>query len=164
MTTTNSANGHHDVDTMDAEPSAEHALQYLKAFTSAQATRTELYHEFESAINDHADGRISVAEIQQVIRISQEGFQDVSSDIILQERSLQTAGLPDLSAIIRRVQDLEEEKLRVTVGLLSCKVRARTTPDISFESEIEELEEKRRRLVEEINEAMEEARAEMLEL
>ncbi|KAJ8098746.1 hypothetical protein POJ06DRAFT_257895 [Lipomyces tetrasporus] len=132
-------NGDHQGNNpMDIEPNPDPALEYMKAFTSAQATRTEIYHEFESAINDHANGIISVEEIQQVIRISQEGFQDVSSDIMTQEQLLNSIGLTNLSSIIRQVQNLEKEKLEVTVKLLSSRVQAAQRPEISYQAEIED--------------------------
>ncbi|KAK9356735.1 hypothetical protein V1523DRAFT_401212 [Lipomyces doorenjongii] len=151
-------------DLMDIEANPDNVLEYMKAFTSAQATRTEIYHEFESAINDHANGIISIEEIQQVIRISQEGFQDVSSDIVRQERLLNLIGQTNLSNIIRQVQNLEKEKLEVTVKLLSNRLQAAGRPEISYQAEIEEFTTRRQQLIEAINEAMEEARAEMLEL
>ncbi|KAK9237278.1 hypothetical protein V1525DRAFT_404315 [Lipomyces kononenkoae] len=151
-------------DLMDIEPNRDNALEYMKAFTSAQATRTEIYHEFESAINDHANGIISVDEIQQVIRLSQEGFQDVSSDILRQEELLNFIGQTNLSNIIRQVQDLEKEKLEVTVKLLSCRLQARQRPEISYQAEIEECTTRRQQLIDAINDVMEDARAEMLEL
>ncbi|KAK9318248.1 hypothetical protein V1522DRAFT_397177 [Lipomyces starkeyi] len=151
-------------DLMDTEANPDNALEYMKAFTSAQATRTEIYHEFESAINDHANGIISIEEIQQVIRISQEGFQDVSSDIVRQERLLNLIGQTNLSNIIRQVQNLEKEKLEVTVKLLSSRLQAAQRPEISYQPEIEEFTRRRQQLIEAINEVMEEARAEMLEL
>ncbi|KAK9322679.1 hypothetical protein V1517DRAFT_322506 [Lipomyces orientalis] len=159
-------NGDHQVhnNRMDTEPNPDHALEYMKAFTSAQATRTEIYHEFESAINDHANGIISAEEIQQVIRISQEGFQDVSSDIMRQEQLLNSIGLTNLSNIIRQVQNLEKEKLEVTVKLLSSRVQAAQRPEILYQAEIEDFTTRRQQLIYAINEVMEEARAEMLEL
>ncbi|KAK9245184.1 hypothetical protein V1506DRAFT_539032 [Lipomyces tetrasporus] len=158
-------NGDHQGNNpMDIEPNPDHALEYMKAFTSAQATRTEIYHEFESAINDHANGIISGEEIQQVIRISQEGFQDVSSDIMTQEQLLNSIGLTNLSSIIRQVQNLEKEKLEVTVKLLSSRVQAAQRPEISYQAEIEDFTTRRQQLIDAINEVMEEARAEMLEL
>ncbi|KAK9430799.1 hypothetical protein V1505DRAFT_370276 [Lipomyces doorenjongii] len=160
------ANGEHqnNNDLMDIEANPDNVLEYMKAFTSAQATRTEIYHEFECAINDHANGIISIEEIQQVIRISQEGFQDVSSDIVRQERLLNLIGQTNLSNIIRQVQNLEKEKLEVTVKLLSNRLQAAGRPEISYQAEIEEFTTRRQQLIEAINEAMEEARAEMLEL
>ncbi|KAK9329959.1 hypothetical protein V1520DRAFT_341807 [Lipomyces starkeyi] len=151
-------------DLMDIEANPDNALEYMKAFTSAQATRTEIFHEFESAINDHANGIISIEEIQQVIRISQEGFQDVSSDIVRQERLLNLIGQTNLSNIIRQVQNLEKEKLEITVKLLSSRLQAAQRPEISYQAEIEEFTRRRQQLIEAINEVMEEARAEMLEL
>ncbi|KAK9491529.1 hypothetical protein V1508DRAFT_421529 [Lipomyces doorenjongii] len=160
------ANGEHqnNNDLIDIEANPDNVLEYMKAFTSAQATRTEIYHEFESAINDHANGIISIEEIQQVIRISQEGFQDVSSDIVRQERLLNLIGQTNLSNIIRQVQNLEKEKLEVTVKLLSNRLQAAGRPEISYQAEVEEFTTRRQQLIEAINEAMEEARAEMLEL
>ncbi|KAK9368960.1 hypothetical protein V1509DRAFT_622045 [Lipomyces kononenkoae] len=160
------ANGEHqnNNDLIDIDPSPDNALEYMKAFTSAQATRTEIYHEFESAINDHANGIISVDEIQQVIRVSQEGFQDVSSDILRQEELLKKIGQTNLSNIIRQVQNLEKEKLEVTVKLLSCRLQAVQRPEISYQAEVEEYTTRRQQLIDSINDVMEDARAEMLEL
>ncbi|KAK9373944.1 uncharacterized protein V1513DRAFT_447400 [Lipomyces chichibuensis] len=159
------ANGEHqnNNDLMDIEANPDNALEYMKAFTSAQATRTEIHHEFESAINDYANGIISIEEIQQVIRISQEGFQDVSSDIVRQERLLNLIGQTNLSNIIRQVQNLEKENLEVTVKLLSSRLQAAQRPEISYQAETEDFT-RRQQLIEAINEVMEEARAEMLDI
>lgn len=74
-----------------------------------------------------------------MIRISQEGFQDVSTDILQQERLLNSLGLTHLTTIIRRVQELEKENLEVTVRLLQTRLQAVVRSEVSFESEIEEL-------------------------
>ncbi|KAK9467286.1 hypothetical protein V1512DRAFT_270530 [Lipomyces arxii] len=158
-------NGNHVIDEIvQLDPDPANALEYMKVFTSAQATRTAIYHEFEHAIEDHANGSIGVPEIQQVIRIAQEGFQDVSSEIIHVERVLVSLGLIHLSNIIRQVQDLEREKLEVTVNLLSFQIQATSRPEISYESVIDDLKAKRQALIDKINEAMENARADMLDL
>ncbi|KAK9456617.1 DNA repair REX1-B-domain-containing protein [Dipodascopsis uninucleata] len=149
---------------IETDSNPENVLKYMKTFTSAQSTRTELYHEFESAMEDYTNGRISIEEIQQVIRISQEGFQDISSDIIRQEHLLNECNQSHLANIIRQVQNLEKEKLEITVKLLSCRIHANSSPERSFDSELRDLSERRTEIIRLINEMMEEARAEMLEL
>ncbi|KAK9460438.1 uncharacterized protein V1516DRAFT_676636 [Lipomyces oligophaga] len=155
-----------DVNAINNEEIADpvRALDYMKAFASAQATRTEIYHEFESALSDYTAGSISIQQIQQVIRIAQEGFQDVSSDILRQERLLLQIHRMELANLIRKVQDLEEQKLRATVTLLSFRVQALSQPDISFDYQMEELENRLKSLFDEINQVMEESRAEMMDL
>ncbi|KAK7204703.1 hypothetical protein BZA70DRAFT_290027 [Myxozyma melibiosi] len=139
-------------------------VDYMKSFRAAQATRTELYHEFEEALDDYVNLKISVPQIQQVIRVSQEGFQDVSSEIIILHKLMGSLGQDNLTVIIDRVQDLEKEKLEVTVRLLQARIQAAADTERSFESEIEELTLRRAGLMEQINEQMEEAAAEIIDL
>ncbi|KAK9480977.1 hypothetical protein V1514DRAFT_323925 [Lipomyces japonicus] len=148
----------------DGPSNFDKVLNYIREFTSAQATRTALYHEFESAVNDHANGSISLPEIVQVIRISQEGFNEASMTIIQQEKLLEEIGQTTLASIIRKLQSLEEEKLKVVTKLLSKRIEANDNTEVSFDSEVEELTARRQSIIEAVNDVMREAHEEILDI
>jgi len=139
-------------------------LKLLKSFTESQSTRVALYKEFDDAFNDYKAKRLPVEQYQSICGIVTEGFQEVSQQIQDVERQLKdTHAREDLAALIRKVQDGEREKLKLTVNLQIWDIESESS-DKDYSQAIADARPELAKLVESINEVLEEIRDAMSEL
>ncbi|GAB5591158.1 hypothetical protein Unana1_06058 [Umbelopsis nana] len=139
-------------------------LKLLKSFTESQSTRVALYKEFDDAFNDYKTKRLPVEQYQSICGIVTEGFQEVSQQIQDVERQLKdTHAREDLAALIRKVQDGEREKLKLTVNLQIWDIESESS-DKDYNQAIADARPELAKLVESINEVLEEIRDAMSEL
>ncbi|KAK9471513.1 uncharacterized protein V1510DRAFT_196333 [Dipodascopsis tothii] len=148
---------------LDEQARPEDKSKYMKAALAAQATRTEIYHEFDDALNDHLAGTISEAQMNQIITIAQEGFQDISLDVSRQQRLLAAVNESIFAGLLTRLQQLEKDNLERTVRLYTLRIRARDDSDISYDEDIAICIQSRNQTLDAINEVLADARAEAAE-
>ncbi|KAG2179956.1 hypothetical protein INT43_003743, partial [Umbelopsis isabellina] len=96
----------------------EQILDLMKSLNNSQSTRVELYQEFDDAFKDYKTERLPVEQYQSICGIVTEGFQEVSQQIQNVERQLKESySRPDLADLIRKLQERERQKLKLTVNL-----------------------------------------------
>ncbi|RUP45974.1 DNA repair REX1-B-domain-containing protein, partial [Jimgerdemannia flammicorona] len=92
----------------------ERTLFCMKELLSHQSTRVALYKEFDDAYKDFLADRCTPESYQSICQIVTDGFQEVSLQIQAVERALRDdLGREDLGREVRKLQELEREKLKL---------------------------------------------------
>ncbi|KAH8556780.1 DNA repair REX1-B-domain-containing protein [Umbelopsis sp. PMI_123] len=142
----------------------EQLLNLLKSFSNSQSTRVALYKEFDDAFADYKAKRLPIDQYQSICGIVTDGFQEVSQQIQSVEHQLRdTYSREDLAQLIRRVQEGEREKLKLTVNIQIWEIESETG-DKDFSEAITEARPKLAELLDSINDILEEVREAMSEL
>ncbi|KAI8774220.1 hypothetical protein BgiMline_014047 [Biomphalaria glabrata] len=143
-------------------------LDLLRRFHKLQAARVEGYGLFEDAFNTFIAGAPLYdfnAYKQRVAEITI-SFKKISEEIIHIKNSLRdTHNKGEIAAIIEKVQELEETKLKSTADLQISRKNASDDPsDEVIQQEITALHFKLDDLAQEINEALEDLKFESEDL
>ncbi|KAI8575030.1 hypothetical protein K450DRAFT_263674 [Umbelopsis ramanniana AG] len=142
----------------------EQLLILLKSFSNSQSTRVALYKEFDDAFTDYKAKRLPIDQYQSICGIVTDGFQEVSQQIQTIERQLRdTYSREDLAQLIRRVQEGEREKLKLTVNIQIWEIESEAG-DKDFTEAIAEARPKLAGILESINDVLEEVREATSEL
>ncbi|KAF7726904.1 hypothetical protein EC973_008199 [Apophysomyces ossiformis] len=137
-------------------------LQKLQALSKAQSTRVALYKEFNDAFDDYLADKCPPEQYYSICSIVTEGFEEVSVEIQSIERDLIDLR-KDLAQQIRRLQNIEKEKLHTTAKLQILTIEARTG-DKDYDATIEQHRQRLKEILTEIQEVWDEIREEITEL
>ncbi|KAG0163924.1 hypothetical protein DFQ28_011015 [Apophysomyces sp. BC1034] len=137
-------------------------LQQLQALSKEQSTRVALYKEFNDAFDDYIAEKCPPEQYYSICKIVTEGFEEVSLEIQSIERDLANSR-NDLAQLVRRLQNIEKEKLHKTAKLQILTIESRTG-EKDFDVTIEEYRQRLREVMAEIQEVWDEIRQEMAEL
>ncbi|KAK3706679.1 hypothetical protein RRG08_009314 [Elysia crispata] len=148
-------------------------LDMLRRFHKLQVERVEGYGQFEEAFNVFLSGS-SAPELQEhnfnaykqrVAEITV-AFRRISEEIIHIKNSLRdTHNKAEISAIIEKVQDLEETKLKTTADLQIARKNASEEPDNDDTNQtVANFRQRLDELAQEINETLEDLKFESEDL
>ncbi|CAL1531128.1 unnamed protein product [Lymnaea stagnalis] len=143
-------------------------LDLLRRFHKLQAARVEGYGLFEEAFNTFIGGAPAYdfnAYKQRVAEITV-SFRRISEEIIHIKNSLHdTHNKSEISAIIEKVQELEESKLKSTADLQIARKNASDEPENDVtQQEISALHQRLEELAQEIIDALEDLKFESEDL
>ncbi|CAM0139538.1 hypothetical protein VKS41_004646 [Umbelopsis sp. WA50703] len=142
----------------------EQILNLMKSLNNSQSTRVELYKEFDDAFKDYKNERLPIEQYQSICGIVTDGFQEVSQQIQNVERQLkETYSRTDLADLIRKLQEAERQKLKLTVNLQIWDINS-SNSDVDYSESISEARTELGNLLESINEILEEIREATSEL
>lgn len=93
----------------------------LRSFLAVQEQRARLYTQFKDSFEDYLSTRRELPH-QAVLTAVTTGFSQCSNDVIALEKALsEECRRPDLAAMLRQVQQLEREKLHLTITMQALK-------------------------------------------
>ncbi|XP_059173522.1 required for excision 1-B domain-containing protein-like [Physella acuta] len=143
-------------------------LDLIRRFHKLQTKRVEGYSQFEEAFNTFLGGAPVYdfnAYKQRVAEITV-AFRQISEEIIHIKNSLKdTHNKGEISAIIEKIQDLEEVKLKSTADLQIARKNASDEPESdAIQQEISHLHQKLDDLAQEITDSLEDLKFESEDL
>ncbi|CAO3630354.1 unnamed protein product [Cunninghamella blakesleeana] len=139
-------------------------LEKLKSLNKSQDTRIALYQEFDEAYQDYLVDKCPTEQYYSICKIVTEGFQEVSLEIQAIEKELtEKCRRPDLSSLIRQLQEAEKEKLNHTAHLQIYTIESRKG-DKDYDTAIIDSQKGLSDALTNIQNIWDEIRSEMMEL
>ncbi|RUS89572.1 hypothetical protein EGW08_002690 [Elysia chlorotica] len=149
------------------------ALDLLRRFNKLQVERVEGYGQFEEAFNTFLSGSAAPELLEQNFNAYKQrvaeitvAFRRISEEIIHIKNSLRdTHHKDEISAIIEKIQDLEEMKLKTTADLQIARKTASESPeDDDLNVSVSNLRQRLDELAQEITETLDDLKFESEDL
>ncbi|ORZ19045.1 DNA repair REX1-B-domain-containing protein [Absidia repens] len=140
------------------------ALSRLQSLSKSQETRIALYQEFDDAYQDYLNDKCPPEQYYSICKIVTEGFQEVSLEIQSVEKELtDICQRPDLSRLIRRLQEAEKAKLTHTAQLQIYTIESKKG-EKDYDTTIRDTKQSLEETLDEIQETWDEIRQEITDL
>ncbi|RKO84921.1 DNA repair REX1-B-domain-containing protein [Blyttiomyces helicus] len=139
-------------------------LDLLLLFTNLQAARVAIFKDLDAGFDLYLNKEASADEYQKLVQAVTKSFANISLEIQEIQKMLETeTQREDLAKLVGGVQQEERKKLATTVKLQIERAESQFG-ERDFATEIPELEQNLKNIVEAINEKLEELHCEMAEL